>query len=343
VAINTDDWELATNIPALTSGRSAGLLEQGMIAIYKYANGRYTIDSAYVSPRPADNERFGSEIAIGVSGTNYYLTVSAVGSYNNTGRVYLYKFNGPSWNHLENNRYKGIYDLTTSYYSGDIVWQAAQDPIAEGVRGNLWSSLEDSTSDGSTLTIESEGWLKISPVSTHCSLPTNISVEDDGSTLEFAYTGLLSDTQMAELVKAGDQFGFSMAMNVDGSILVIGAPNADGQYFANYRGLWRPDVEYVEGEVVRFQGSPGDGHQYYRLGDAYLGADSTHRSFNEDPSNSANWQVVGDSTTQSSGKIYVYKRNEADIYELTQMINAGSIVSFSAVDSGIVVTTGDQF
>jgi hypothetical protein len=343
LAINTDDWELATNIPALTSGRSAGLFEQGMIAIYKYANGRYTIDSAYVSPRPADNEKFGSEIAIGVSGTNYYLTVSAVGAYNNTGRVYLYKFNGTSWNHLENNRYKGIYDLTTSYYSGDIVWQASQDPIAEGVRGNLWTSLEDSTSDGSTLTIESEGWLKISPVSTHCSLPTNISVEDDGSTLEFAYTGLLSDTQMAELVKAGDQFGFSMAMNVDGSILVIGAPDADGQYFANYRGLWRSDVEYVEGEVVRFQGSPGDAYQYYRLGDEYLGADSTYRSFNEDPSGSINWQVVGDSTTQSSGKIYVYKRNEADIYELTQMINAGSIVSFTAVDSGIVVTTGDQF
>ena len=343
LAINTDDWELATKIPALSSGRNAGLHQQGMIAIYRYANGKYTIDSAYVSPRPADNEKFGSEIAIGVSGTNYYLTVSAVGSYNNTGRVYLYKFDGTSWNHLENNRYKGIYDLGTTYYFGDIVWQAAQDPVAEGIRGNLWSSLEDSTSDGSTITIESDSWLKISPISTHCSLPTNISVEDDGSTLEFAYTGLLSDTQMAELVKSGDQFGFSMTMNVDGSILVIGAPDADGQYFAHYRGLWRPDVEYVEGEVVRYRGSLGENYQYYKLGDEYLGADSTYRSFNEDPSDSINWQSVGDSTTQSSGKIYVYKRTDNDIYELTQMINAGSIVSFSDVDSGIVITTGDQF
>lgn len=343
LAINTDDWELATNIPALTSGRSSGLNQQGMIAIYRYANGRYTIDSTFVSPRPADNEKFGSEIALGVSGNNYYLTVSAIGSYNNTGRVYLYKFNGTSWNHLENNRYKGIYDTTISYYAGDIVWQAAQDPIAEGVRGNLWETLADSTSDGSTITIASESWLKVSPVSTNCSLPTNISVEDDGSTLEFAYTGLLSDTQMAELVKSGDQFGFSMAMSVDGSILVIGAPDADGQYFANYRGLWRPDVEYVEGEVVRFKGSPGDSYQYYRLGDEYLGIDSTYRSVNEDPSDSANWQVVGDSTTQSSGKIYVYKRTDNDIYELKQMINAGSIESFTDVESGIVITTGDQF
>ena len=343
LAINTDDWELATNIPALTSGRSNGLFEQGMIAIYKYANGRYTIDSSFVSPRPADNEKFGSEVAISVSGTNYYLVVSAVGSYNNTGRVYLYKYSGTGWNHLENNRYKGIYDTQESYYSGDIVWQAAQDPIAEGVKGNLWTALGDSTSDGSTITLESEGWLKVNAISTHSSLPTNIAVEDDGSTLEFALTGLLSDTQMAELVKAGDHFGFSLTMNVDGSILVIGAPDADGQYFANYRGLWRPDVEYVEGEVVRYQGSSSESYQYYKLGDQFLGADSTYRSFNEDPSDSANWQVVGDSTTQSSGKIYVYKRTEYDAYELTQMINAGSITSFTDVDSGIVISTGDQF
>ena len=343
LAINTDDWELATNIPALTSGRSGGNYQQGMIAIYKYANGRYTADRSFVSPRPSDDEKFGSEITIGVSGKNYYLVVSALGSYNNTGRVYLYKFNGIEWNHLENNRYKGIYNTGTSYYSGDIVWQASQDPVLEGVRGNLWTALGDSTSDGSTITIESDSWLKISPISTHCSLPTNIAVEDDGSTLEFAYTGLLSDTQMAELVKSGDQFGFSMAMNVDGSILVVGAPNADGQYFAHYRGMWRPDVEYVEGEVVRFQGSASDSYQYYRLGDQFLGIDSTYRSFNEDPSNSSNWQEVGDSTTQSSGKIYVYKRTDNDIYELTQMINAGSITSFSDVESGIVITTGDQF
>ena len=88
-----------------------------------------------------------------------------------------------------------------------------------------------------------------------------------------------------------------MTMSRDGSILVIGAPDSDGQYFANYRGLWRGDVEYVEGEVVRYQGSPGDSYQYYQLGDTFLGPDSTYRSYNEDPSNSANWQQVGDSTT----------------------------------------------
>jgi hypothetical protein len=132
-------------------------------------------------------------------------------------------------------------------------------------------------------------------------------------------------------------------MSRDGSILVIGAPDSDGQYFANYRGIWRGDVEYVEGEVVRYQGSPSNSYQYYQLGDIFLGPDSTYRSYNEDPSNSANWQQVGDSTTVSSGKIFVYKKTSYDSYELTQMINAGSLSSFTDIDSGLVISTGDQF
>jgi hypothetical protein len=344
VAINTDDWERhITVIPATTSGRNPGFYEQGMVAIYKFVGGRFINTTAFVSPRPTDNEKFGSEICIGVNGSEYYLAVSATGSYNNTGRVYLIKYNGTDWVHMENPNYKGIYDINESYKQGEIVWQASIDPVAEGVRGNLWSALDDSTSDGSTITLQSQNWLKVSNVSTHCSLPTNISVEDDGSTLEFAYTGLLTENQKAELVKQGDKFGFSMAMSRDGSILAIGAPDSDGEYFPNYRGIWRPDVEYVEGEVVRHKGSPTDSYQYYKLGDAYLGADSTYRSFNEDPSDSANWSQVGDSTTVASGKVFVYKKTEFDSYELTQMINAGSLSSFTDIDSGLVISTGDQF
>ena len=344
IAINSDDWvQHTTVIPAETSARHPGYYQQGMVAVYEFVSGRYINTTAFVSPRPIDNEQFGSEITIGVTGTEYYLAVSAIGSYNNTGRVYLIKYTGNEWTHMENPLYKGIYNLFDSYKQGEIVWQASQDPVGEAARGNLWQSLDGSTSDGSTITLESQNWLKVNDISTHCSLPTNISVEDDGSTQEFTTTGLLTDLQKAELVKQGDRFGFSMTMSRDGSILVIGAPDSDGQYFANYRGIWRGDVEYVEGEVVRYQGSPSNSYQYYQLGDVFLGPDSTYRSYNEDPSNSANWQQVGDSTTVSSGKIFVYKKTSYDSYELTQMINAGSLSSFTDIDSGLVISTGDQF
>ena len=349
LAVNTDDWELATNIPALASGRNNGYFQQGLIAIYEYKNGRYEPPQAFVSPRPADNERFGSEIVVSVNGSNYYLAVSATGSFNNTGRVYLYKFDGTSWKHLENNRYKGVYNPTANYYPGDIVWQASQDPIAEGVRGNLWTSLENQIGDGSTITVESLNWLKVDNISTENSLPTNVALDenefqDSTNALDFfTIIGLLNENQKIELVKQGDQFGFSMAMNSDGSILAIGAPNADGQYFENYRGVWRPDVEYIEGEVVKHNGSSTESSQYYKLQNETLSIDSTYRSFNERPDESVNWQVVGDSTTTPSGKIFVYKRTENDFYELTQMINSASISSFLDIDSGLIISTGDQF
>ena len=339
--VNTTEWELATLIPALSSGRNSGKYQQGMIAVYEYINGKYVSTSAFVSPRPANDEKFGSDITVGSDGTNYYMAVSAVGAYNNTGRVYLFKHNGTEWSHLENTLYRGEYDPTESYYAGDIVWQVSQDPIAEGVPGNLWQAQDTQLGDGSTITLESMNWLKVSDISTNCSLPTNISLEDDGSTLE---AGLLSNTQLAELIKNGDQFGASLAMNHDASILVVGAPFADGQYFANYKGLWRPDIEYAEGSVVRYKetSAPDTAYQYYKLDDLYLG-DSTYRSLNEDPSNSPNWQVVGDSTTTASGKIFVYKRTSFGSYEFKQMINAGSLSSFTDIDSGLVVSTGDQF
>lgn len=345
-AVNSDDWVLHTTvIAAAVSARNPGYFHQGMVAVYEFVDGRYVNTTAFVSPRPTDNEKFGSELSIGVDSGEYYLAVSAIGAYAATGRVYLIKGIDGVWSHMENPMYKGIYNTFDSYKQGEIVWQAAQDPQLEGVRGNLWAALADSTSngDGSTLTVDNASWLKVSEISTHCSLPANISVEDDGSTLEFAYTGLLTDTQKLELVKQGDQFGFSMAMSSNGQILVIGAPDSDGEFFARYRGLWRPDVEYVEGEVVRHRGSPADAYQYYQLGDANLGPDSTYRSVNEDPSNSVNWQQTGDSTTSASGKIFVYKKTAFDSYELTQMINATSLSSFTDMDSGLVISTGDQF
>ena len=349
LAVNTDDWEPATNIPVSSNGSNNGYFQQGMISIYEYLDNRYQLSQSFISPRPIETEKFGSEITISVSGTNYYLAVSAIGAFNNTGRVYLYKFDGTSWNHLENSNYKGVYNSTDNYSPGDIVWQAAQDPIAEGVRGNLWTALETQAGDGSTITLESSNWLKVSEISTHNSLPTNVALDenefqDSTNALDFfTVIGLLNENQKIELVKQGDQFGFSMAMNSDGSILVVGAPDADGQYFKNYRGIWRPDVEYVEGEVVKHRGSLTESYQYYKLGDADLGSDSTYRSFNERPDESVNWEVIGDSTTTTSGKIFVYKRSENDFYELTQMINSGSISEFLDIDSGLVVSTGDQF
>jgi hypothetical protein len=336
IDIASEAWTPATVIPVTSLGTSSGYTRQGMISVYEYTDQQWVHKNSFVSPRPADDELFGSEVTIGVSGNTYYMAVSATQSVDGRGRVYLYTHNDGEWSHLENSNYAGVYDpATVSYHSGDIVWYDS----------NLWLCLDDSTgsSDGSTITVDSLGWRKLDPVSTHCSLPTNISLEDDGSTLanlleQQTDIGTFENTQLAELIKAGDKFGTSLAMNRDGSILAIGAPFSDGQYFANYRGIWRADIEYVEGDVVKYQTS------YHRLiqrtGEA---TDSTTRSYNELPDAGMPWDTIGDSTTESCGKVFVYQRSEFGVYTLKQTITADTLASFSDIESGLTVNIGDQF
>jgi hypothetical protein len=329
IDLDSENWEQANSIPALSSGRAPGFTQQGMISIYEWSNQQWNIHSSFVSPRPQEYEFFGSEVAIGVSGTEYYMAVSAIGSLENRGRVYLFEYDGVEWTHKENSSYAGIYDPTgaTSYPAGTIVW----------FNESLWQSLEDQLGDGSSITVDSQQWTQLDPGSTHTSLPSNISIDDDGSTLalinltEEATIGILGNTQLAELIKVGDEFGTSMTMSRDGGILVIGAPNSDGQYFANYRGQWRADVEYAENDVVKSE------TQYYKLTDA--------TSINDDPSGSGlPWINVGDSTTVSSGKVYIYQRSTLGTYDLKQTINAGSMVGLNDITTGNTeINAGDQF
>jgi hypothetical protein len=325
IDISTADWTTAVNIPATPVGGGTGYTGQGMISIYEYINQQWAIQDSFVSPRPSNAESFGSEVVVGISGSNYYMAVSATGSLDNRGRVYLYIYDS-EWKHLENQNYKGIYSSSSSVYypAGSIVWYNSQ----------LWQATSDTYGDGSTISVDSINWQQLDAVSTQCSLPQNISLDDDGSTLAL---GLISETQLAEMVKQDDQFGTSLAMSRDGSILVVGAPNSDGQYFANYRGIWRPDIEYVEGDVVKHQDN------YYKLNQRIDELDgSTTRSYNEVPEG-APWDIVGDSTSESSGKVYIYQRSLSGTYNFVQTINAESMVQFNDIDSGDIISTGDKF
>ena len=327
INVYTQDWTAATIIPASSDGSHPGFTEQGFISIYEYVDQQWTIRDSFVSPRPNQYEWFGSAIAVGQTGSEYFLAVSAIGSLDNTGRVYLYNYDGTNWNHIENNNYRGVYDssLSAFYPAGSIVWH----------NSNLWQAQEDTYGDGSTITVDSGEWLQLSSVSTQCSLPQNISLDDDGSTLAL---GLVNSTQLAEMIKQGDQFGTSIAMDQSGSILVVGAPKSDGQYFANYRGQWRFDVEYTVGDVVK------DNNNYYRLFDTRSDADSTiiFTSINETPSTGGDpWENVGDSTLEASGKVFVYQRSENNVYELKQTLTAGSLSSFS--DIAGTISSGDEF
>ena len=326
---STENWEPATIIKAEENSIAPGYTEQGLITLYEYVNNRWTRRDSFVSPRPVPREYFGSSISIGVSNNNYYMAVSAPGAEEDKGRVYLYIHDGTEWKHAENVKYRGIYDESLPvYYAGDIVWYD----------GNLFECLDNSTeyvdiSKGIDLSYTGN-WIKLNPVATQNSLPQSVSIEDDGSTLQ---SGILSSDQMAELVKIGDKFGTDIAMNYDGSILVVGAPFADGQYFPNYKGFWSPNYQYTEGDVVKWQGIY---HQLTNIGPTQVDADSTITSFNQEPGGHP-WVETGDSSTNPSGKIFVYQRSEYGTYELKQTVSSENFINDSGTN--IAINTGDEF
>jgi hypothetical protein len=337
INFNSQEWKPATIVNANPSARGDGFTDQGMISLYKYVQGQWEIAYSFVSPRQSSYEEFGSAITIGVSGTKYYMAVSAPGSLcdprvgpnTGKGRIYLYQFDGTTWSHLENTNYLGIYgelpatrDIADFDYPADsIVWY----------NGDLWQTTVNIDYVAGVTPIDVVTWIKLDPVSAQCSLPTNVAMDDDGSTLA---EGLLSPTQLAELVKEGDQYGFSLTMSRDGSLLVVGAPNSDGQYFANYRGDWNSYQEYREGDVVKYQNG------YHRLTDATT---SSITSIGQFPDEGLPWLNVGDSASPSTGKIYIYEKNSNNLYSLIQTITAESLTDINdTVNSGIIAS-GDQF
>ena len=331
INFNSENWKPATIVDANPSGRGNGFTDQGMISLYKYTQGQWEIAYSFVSPRQAAYEEFGSAITIGISGKTYYMAVSAIGSLcdprvganTGKGRIYLYYFDGTSWSHLENTKYLGVYQTspTVFYPAGSIVWS----------EDSLWEALYDVYGASGSISIATADWKKLDPVSTQCSLPTNIAMNDDGSTLA---EGLLSPTQLAELVKEGDQFGHVLTMSRDGSLLVVGAPNSDGQYFANYRGDWNVYQEYRENDVVKYQGG------YHILTDA---SESSITSIGQYPDAGLPWLNVGDSASPSTGKIYIYERDSNNLYSLIQTITAESLTDINDTTNSGIIASGDQF
>jgi hypothetical protein len=328
IDLKTDSWAPLEILAANSQGYDSGLTNQGMISLYEFAENQWNHRISLTSPRPDDGEFYGQSIAIGVDNEVYYMAVAAPDAAETTGRVYLYIYENGQWRHNEDFNYKGQYDPTgnTTYYEGEIVWY----------EGYLWRALDESTKgDGSTISLESSGWMRLDPISTQNSLPQSIAVSPDGSTLS---TGYLDELQVAEILQIGDRFGHDVAMSRDGSVLAVSAPFADEQYFANYRGIWRPDREYIEGEVVKYQNSY---HQLVNKGPSAVPEDSTIRSFNEQPDAGQPWENVGDSSGLPTGKVFLYKRSSTGVYELEQTISADNVLNDDSAN--ISIATGDRF
>lgn len=336
INLASENWTPATIVKSNPVGRGTGYTNQGMITIYEWKDQQWTEIETLLSPRQNQYEYFGSSISVGQSGSKYYMAVSAIGSQDSRGRVYLYVYENGAWKHLEDSAYSGLYTVSETYPQGSIVWSA----------GSLWQAVEETLAVDEEITVDNLSWKAIDPVSTVSSLPRNVSVDDDGSTLAY---GMITPLELSELTKTGDQFGSTTAMNRDGSILVIGVPNSDDQYFANFKGDWKSWETYTEGDVVRYKDplSLDATWTYHKLIDPRVHDDEwdstiLYTSTGNEPVGDP-WVNVGDSTYKTTGKVYVYQRDSYNRYLLKQTIAANSIEEFSDLLSTETINSGDKF
>jgi hypothetical protein len=324
MAIQQTRGNLPTNPAfwAITTAGDAGHIRQGMVTIYQWKNDQWTEETSIVSPRPQPNELFGSSITSGYDDGKYYLAISSPGANNSTGAVYLYTLNGDQWELIEDSNYLGIYEPARFYPVNSIVW----------FENKLWKALADNDGDGSTITVNSADWIEMEDTITQSSLPTSAAIISDGTMSEVGTLPNGNIFRMPEMVKAGDEFGYSISFSKNADTLVVGSPNGDDKMFVGYKGVWKSFQTYISGDVVKYES------EYYR----YSGS----ASFNDIPSTSVGWTLIDtsrfDSANKRFGKIFIYKKNEIGVYQLYQTVSNQTISSIT--DIGLeVMEAGDKF
>jgi hypothetical protein len=253
-------------------------------------------------------------------------TETGYSGFSNQGVITIYEYSGQRWN-LKTSLVSPRPSANEKFGSGLSISQegdtyflavSAVGALSDTGRVYLYSST------GST-------WTHVTINNSNFALPQQIATSGDGSSLG----------QITEIIKTGDEYGASISMSTDGQILAIGAPNSDGIYFENYRGWWRNDTTYSDQDVVLFEGN------YFKLADPRDHTedwDSTLRytDVGTEPSQYP-WESIGDSSTSPSGKVFVYKRDDVNQYQLIQTIDAASLVLFddtpSKVDSRAIETS----
>ena len=159
-----NDWEQVYKIPAETTGTPSGLTNEGLYTIYSQSGpGRYSEIGTYTVPEKQANFKLGSNIKITENNGLYRTMIHAEGTQTqgSPGRIYFVKTgteNGLTytWEYAKNKKYKGVFNESINYFTGDIVYRenpavtgtgvlyVAKTNLAPGVFSSTdWTSTDD--------------------------------------------------------------------------------------------------------------------------------------------------------------------------------------------------------
>jgi len=237
----------------------------------------------------------------------YYMIIGAPGSRDDQGRAYLYIYEGFKWKHLEDLTFQGVFNPANNYNESDTVWYDT----------SYWKATSAWAGDGSTVPT-APAWEQIVSLNTGI-LPKAAAFTDDGSTIQ---SGLVADG--IEFLNIGDRYAQSMDTNQTATVLVVGAPQADASEFEDYAGVWKSYQTYYTGQTVRRNTS------YYTC--------LVDGSISDIPeSEPAIWELETGVNQSRTGEVFVYQKDDQDVYHLLQTLSSSTVSQISANESG------DQF
>ena len=119
------DWTRTYNIPLDINGTSSNISNEGTVAIYERRGSQFQPINYYTVPNSANGRRLGHQLKFRQIDTNTYkLFVHAQGdkTETNEGRIYIFDKNDTDdWALGIENKYRGFFKNTLSYFIGDLV------------------------------------------------------------------------------------------------------------------------------------------------------------------------------------------------------------------------------
>ena len=208
-SILNSNWEQVYNIPADADGTASAYTNQGMYSVYEFKGSSFAEQGSYVTIDTQTNLHLGSNVKVRKNGDTYKAFIGAAGSGATSLPGKLYFVNNGTFNNVEYTwefskfkAYKGGFDETLNYRTGDVVFVSGDRDQLYKARTNLtpgafdvnnWSLQEDY--------IDYVGFIPNS---------TNMVVINDSS----SYIGSLDDEQM-------ETFASEFDVSKNGDVVVV--------------------------------------------------------------------------------------------------------------------------
>tara|TARA_B100002019_G_scaffold85266_1_gene73780 strand:- start:11138 stop:26881 length:15744 start_codon:yes stop_codon:yes gene_type:complete len=256
------DWSEVFVINTTPNGTASSFANEGIVYAYQRFGGNYQFDSGIVSSNRRDNHRFGSKVRIGLQNNLYRGFISALDdeTTSNPGRIYFIK-NGTennniySWEYAKNKKFKGTYDESLSYVENDIVYlggklfTATTNLLPGAFNPEFWTSTDDLIdyvgyvpNDTGLKVVNDSSLDSVIDQNGLYDFGTDYDVSADGQVLITSVKyetkpnvvaiyrnnrGYFGWSQDIEAPTTGSDFGKSVRISNDGTLIVISAPTDD--------------------------------------------------------------------------------------------------------------------